>query len=120
MQTVDPLGRIAQYGYDNDYREVTEKWLLPGGGSATYTMTVAYDAAVASTTSGTPTQRWTVYDGQTPLLDFKGSGLVTARYLSVPGAIYELLARQTASGVAWYFVRVYRDIFTTELGVILR
>jgi len=45
---------------------------------------------------------WTVYDGQTPLMDFDGSGAVTARYLSVPGAIDELLARQTASGVAWY------------------
>ncbi len=42
------------------------------------------------------------YDGQTPLLDFNGSGTLTARYLSVPGAIDELLARQTASGVAWY------------------
>ena len=48
------------------------------------------------------TQRETVYNGQTPLLDFDGSGRQTARYLSIPGAIDELLARQTASGVAWY------------------
>ena len=48
------------------------------------------------------TQRETVYDGQTPLLDFDGSGHQTARYLSIPGAIDELLARQTASGEAWY------------------
>ena len=46
--------------------------------------------------------RATLYDGQTPLLDFDGSGAVAARYLSVPGAIDELLARQTAAGVAWY------------------
>jgi RHS repeat-associated protein len=49
-----------------------------------------------------PVQRWTLYDGQTPLLDFDGSGAVTARYLSVPGAIDEVLARQTSAGVAWY------------------
>jgi len=35
-------------------------------------------------------------------LDFNGAGQLQARYLSVPGAIDELLARQTASGVAWY------------------
>jgi RHS repeat-associated protein len=46
--------------------------------------------------------RYTLYDGQTPLLDFNGSGTVTARYLSVPGAIDEMLARQTSTGVAWY------------------
>ena len=52
--------------------------------------------------AGASAVRWTVYDGQTPLLDFNGFGQQTARYLSVPGAIDELLARQTASGVAWY------------------
>ena len=52
--------------------------------------------------SGATSQRETVYDGQTPLLDYNGSGTLTARYLSVPGAIDELLARQTSSGVAWY------------------
>ena len=54
------------------------------------------------TPAGASAVRWTVYDGQTPLLDFNGFGQQTARYLSVPGAIDELLARQTASGVAWY------------------
>ena len=52
--------------------------------------------------AGAATRRATLYDGPTPLLDFDASGTVTARYLSVPGAIDEVLARQTSAGVAWY------------------
>ncbi len=46
--------------------------------------------------------RYTLYDGQTPLLDFNGSGTVTARYLDGP-AVDQVLARDTIGGVvAWY------------------
>ena len=77
------------------------------GGTTTVVTRFTYDAlnrqiAEVDNPNGTATTRRTVYDGQTPLLDFNGSGQQTARYLSIPGAIDELLARQTASGVAWY------------------
>ncbi len=73
-----------------------------GGDNTAFFDAVSLTALATSTPGGASATRWTVYDGQTPLLDFNASGTVTARYLSVPGAIDELLARQTASGVAWY------------------
>ena len=50
---------------------------------------------------------WTVYDGTStdPLIDFDGSGDVTARYLNgpSPAGVDAVLARDTPSGgVAWY------------------
>ena len=46
--------------------------------------------------------RWTAYDGHAPVLDFGGSGAVSARYLQGP-MVDEVLARETPSGgVAWY------------------
>jgi len=77
-------------------------WTEPGLSQQIIPQADLFSGTAAPATAGTPTRRWTVYDGQTPLLDFDGSGHQTARYLSVPGAIDELLARQTASGVAWY------------------
>ncbi len=73
------------------------------GGVTTTVARYTYDALnrpIAVVEGGAT--RYTLYDGQTPLLDFNGSGAVTARYLSVPGAIDEVLARQTSAGVAWY------------------
>ena len=72
------------------------------GDSTAFLDAVSLVGLATATPSGASAVRWTVYDGPTPLLDFDGSGTLTARYLSVPGAIDELLARQTASGVAWY------------------
>jgi len=90
---------IVMESYENTGGALAQlRWTEPGGSDA-----IIPQADLFSTTAGgTPTVRWTVYDGQTPLLDFNGSGTLVARYLSVPGAIDELLARQTASGVAWY------------------
>ncbi|MDX2039496.1 MAG: RHS repeat-associated core domain-containing protein [Isosphaeraceae bacterium] len=72
-------------------------------GTTTTLATYVYDAfeSVIQTTHAGAT-RATLYDGQTPHLDFNGSGSVTARYLSIPNAIDELLARETSAGVAWY------------------
>ncbi|WP_435005384.1 RHS repeat domain-containing protein [Tundrisphaera lichenicola] len=65
--------------------------------------------------------RYTLYEGQTPLLDFDGSGATTARYLSDPRAIDAMLARQTSSGVAWYLddrLGTVRDIVNNSGTVI--
>jgi RHS repeat-associated protein len=66
--------------------------------------------------------RYTLYDGQTPLLDFNGSGTVTARYLSDPRAIDAMLARETSGGtVAWYLtdrLGTVRDIVNNSGTVI--
>lgn len=93
--------------YQWDYRNRLVEVDSVSGGTTTVVARFTYDALnrqieEVDNTNGTATTRWTVYDGQTPLLDFNGAGQQTARYLSVPGAIDELLARQTASGVAWY------------------
>jgi len=73
-----------------------------GGDNTAFLDAVSLSGLTTPAPSGASAVRWTVDDGQTPLLDYNASGTVTARYLSVPGAIDELLARQTASGVAWY------------------
>jgi RHS repeat-associated protein len=66
--------------------------------------------------------RATLYDGQTPLLDFNGSGSVTARYMSVPNAIDEILSRETSGGVvAWYItdrLGTVRDLINNSGSVI--
>ncbi len=65
--------------------------------------------------------RWTVYDGNRPVLDFDGSGTLTARYLQGP-MVDEVLARDTPSGgVAWYLpdrLGTVRDIIDNS-GTVL-
>jgi len=73
-----------------------------GGDNTAFLDAVSLSGLATPAPSGASAVRWTVYDDQTPLLDFNGAGTLQARYLSVPGAIDELLARQTSSGVAWY------------------
>src|SRR5579885_2098309 len=47
-------------------------------------------------------QSWTVYDGDTPYLDFTGTGAVSERYLADPRAIDAFFAREDGAGnVAW-------------------
>ncbi len=94
-------GNTTTYSWDTRNRLTS---VVQTVGGTTTTTAYTYDALnrlIKVAVNGTTT-RETLYDGQTPLLDFNASGAVTARYLSVPGAIDELLARQTASGVAWY------------------
>ena len=81
---------------------VTLRGTSSSGYDTAFIDAVSLAGLATPTPAGASAVRWTVYDGQTPLLDFNGFGQQTARYLSVPGAIDELLARQTASGVAWY------------------
>lgn len=61
----------------------------------------ALDRRIGRTEGGAAT--WTLYDGQSPILDFNAAGAQTARYLQAgPGVVDAVLARETASGVAWY------------------
>jgi RHS repeat-associated protein len=89
--------------YTWDYRNRLTEVQQVSGGVTTTLAQYTYDALnnPIEVVEGGAT-RCTLYDGQTPLLDFNGSGQVAARYLSVPGAIDDLLARQASSGVAWY------------------
>ena len=65
--------------------------------------------------------RWTAYDGNRPVLDFDGSGTLTARYLQGP-MVDEVLARDTPSGgVAWYLpdrLGTVRDIIDNSGAVL--
>jgi len=94
-------GNATTYAWDNRDRLTTVVQVV---GGTTTTSQYTYDAMnrLIKVAVNGATTRETLYDGQTPLLDFNASGAVAARYLSVPGAIDELLARQTSSGVAWY------------------
>jgi RHS repeat-associated protein len=52
-------------------------------------------------------QRWTVFDGQNPYMDFDGSGTLTTRYLSNPQALDQLFGRVSAGGtVGWYITDI--------------
>ena len=90
-------GSQTTYAWDTRNR-------LTGVNAAGVRTTYVYDALdrlIQTSQSGTT--RATLYDGQTPYLDFNGSGATTARYLSAPGAIDAVLARETTGGVtAWY------------------
>ena len=95
----------AQTLYQWDYRNrLTEVDSVVRGQTtplATFTYDVL-DRRVGVSEAGSTT--WTLYDGTSPLLDFNGSGVQTARYLNGPSAagVDAVLARETSSGVAWY------------------
>ena len=104
-KTTIATGTATTYTRD-DRNRLTEVDSVSGS-TTTVVARFTYDAlnrqiAEVDNPNGSAATRWTVYDGMTPLLDYNGSGTLQARYLSVPGAIDELLARQTTSGVAWY------------------
>ncbi len=94
------------YSYDFRNRLIEVQQVVSGTTStlAVYT----YDALnrrIGVSEGGSAT--WTVYDGTStaPLLDFNGSGTLTARYLNgpSPAGVDAVLARDTPSGgVAWY------------------
>jgi RHS repeat-associated protein len=103
LLTKTPVGGGTQTVYTWDNRNRLTQVQQVTGGTPTTVAQFTYDALdrLIKVVEGTVT-RTTLYDGQTPLLDFNAGGAVTARYLSVPGAVDEVLARQTASGTAWY------------------
>jgi len=95
---------IYTYDYRNRLTEVDQVVGVVTSVLAQYTYD-ALDRRIGVTEGGSTT--WTVYDGTSsePLLDFNGSGDVTARYLNgpSPAGVDAVLARDTPSGgVAWY------------------
>jgi len=114
-------GGQTLYAYD-DRNRLTEVDRVVGG-VRSVVGTYTYDAQgrqIGAAEGGAV--RWTAYDGQTPILDFNGAGAVTARYLSVPQAIDQVLARETPGGmVAWYLadrLGTERDLVNSSGGVI--
>jgi RHS repeat-associated protein len=94
--------------YTYDYRNRLVEVQQDSGGGPTVVARYTYDAlnrrlGVSEAASTT----WTIYDGAStdPLIDFDGSGDVTARYLNgpSPAGVDAVLARYTPSGgTAWY------------------
>jgi RHS repeat-associated protein len=74
------------------------------GGTTIFTENLTYDVfnnLIGVKVNGTQ-QRWTVFDGSNPYIDFNGSGSVTQRYLIDPTALDRFFATLPASGgVNW-------------------
>ncbi|AGA28668.1 FG-GAP-like repeat-containing protein [Singulisphaera acidiphila] len=95
------------------------------GGSIAVLATYTYDAADRriGVTEGGAT-RWTLFDVNSPVLDFDSLGTQTARYLHGPTngtAVDQVLARDTAGGVAWYLsdrLGSIGDIIDNSAGLI--
>jgi len=115
---------VYSYAYDDEGELVSRtetatgdrtlyKWDVRGrlvevdsevGGATTVLAVYVYDALdrrIGVAEGGATV--WTLYDGYSPVLDFDGSGTRKARYLAAgPDVVDAVLARETASGVAWY------------------
>ena len=117
--TQTSTGDVWTYGYDLRGRMVTavEK---TSGGATLESVTYTYDALgnrIGMDENGT--QTWTLYDGDTPIMDFNGSGSLTMRYLWGPTGI---VARQTSGGtVSWYLadqLGTVRDLINNSGAII--
>ncbi len=105
-QTDIATGDETIYSYDFRNRLVEVQQVV--GGVESVVAQYTYDALnrrIGVSEGGATT--WTLYDGTStdPLIDFNGSGDVTARYLNgpSPAGVDAVLARDTPSGgVAWY------------------
>ncbi len=93
---------VFSWDYRNRLTEVTET-------NSSHTLVLdeklTYDVNdnLISTKVGSTVQRWTVFDGKNPLLDFNASGSLTTRYLMNPQALDQFFARVSATGTTgWY------------------
>jgi len=108
----DSSGNVWTYTFDfhNRLTEVVEK---NSGGTTILTESMTYDVfgnLIGLAVNGTP-QRWTVFDGVNPYLDFNGSGTLTQRWLTNPTARDQYFASVSAAGtVEW--------LLTDDLGSI--
>jgi len=96
-------GQVTTFTWDHRNR-LTEAVVKTSGGVTLNDEKFTYDAndhRIGTWANGAQ-QSWTVYDGDTPYLDFTGSGSLTTRYLSDPRAIDAFFAREDGAGnVAW-------------------
>jgi RHS repeat-associated protein len=107
----DSSGNVWTYTFDfhNRLTQVVEK---NSGGTTIFTENLTYDVLgdlISTKVNGT-VQRWTVFDGSNPYIDFSGSGSVTRRYVMDPTALDRFFAT-VASGVPTW-------LFTDNLGSI--
>jgi RHS repeat-associated protein len=99
----DSSGNVWTYTFDfhNRLTQVVEK---NSGGTTLLTESMTYDVfgnLISTKLNGT-VQRWTIWDGSSPYIDFNGSGTLTQRYLMNPNALDQFFAIVGASGsVNW-------------------
>jgi RHS repeat-associated protein len=99
----DSSGNVWTYTFDfhNRLTQVVEK---NSGGTTILTENLTYDVndnLISTSVNGT-VQRWTVFDGKNPLLDFNASGTLTQRFLADPTVLDRVFASVSASGtIAW-------------------
>jgi len=117
--TQTSTGDVWYYSYDfrNRLTGAVEK---SSAGTTLAQVTFTYDALdnrIGMDENGT--QTWTLYDGDTPVMDFNGSGSLTMRYLWGPAGI---VARQTSGGtVSWYLadaLGTVRDLINNSGSII--
>src|SRR5579885_378418 len=96
-------GQVTTFSWDHRNR-LTEAVVRDAQGNVLDDEKFTYDAndhRIGVWANGAQ-QSWTVYDGDTPYLDFTGTGAVGERYLSDPRAIDAFFAREDGAGnVAW-------------------
>jgi RHS repeat-associated protein len=120
--TADAAGRSMAYDHSGNLTSMTDaaghKWTYTWDFRNRMTQVVEKDSSgttllneqftydvfnnlIGVSVNGTQ-QRWTVYDGQNAYIDFDGSGTLTQRYLSNPGAVGQYFAHVAGSTVDWY------------------
>jgi len=71
----------------------------------TTTIVLAYDVfnnLIGESVNGAQ-QRWTVYDGKNPYMDFNGAGTLTAHYLANPEGLNQFYGQVDSAGaIQWY------------------
>src|SRR6516164_5865852 len=107
----DSSGNVWTYTFDfhNRLTQVVEK---NSGGTTIFTENMTYDVfgnLIGDKVNGTQ-QRWTVFDGSNPYIDFSGSGSVTRRYVMDPTALDRFFATVASNVPTW--------LFTDNLGSI--
>src|SRR6516164_9080599 len=107
----DSSGNVWTYTFDfhNRLTQVVER---NSGGTTIFTENMTYDVfgnLIGDKVNGTQ-QRWTVFDGSNPYIDFSGSGSVTRRYLMDPTALDRFFATVASNVPTW--------LFTDNLGSI--
>jgi RHS repeat-associated protein len=115
----DTSGDVWTYTWD--YRNRLTQAVERNGTTTLINEQLTYDIFNNLIGVGTA-ERWTVYDGSNPYIDFNNSGSVTTRYLTDPAAIDQFYARVLSNGaVGWYFTDLTNSVreIVSENGTVL-
>jgi RHS repeat-associated protein len=103
-QTDIATGSVTYYSYDYENR-LTEIKQETSQGQVLNDEQFTYDVfgnQIGESLNGVA-QRWTVFDGSNPYLDFNGSGQLQERYLGDPNGLSQFYGQVSASGTPeWY------------------